>query len=77
MQDQNSVPHVTVTAIPGGVEAVTLQEGDTARSVIERSGFKAERGGNWTVRINGVQASLDTKVQDNDRIILTEQIKGN
>lgn len=68
---------VSVTAFPGGHEAVELRSGDTVRDAVERAGFEAASGRAWQVQINGGAATMDSTIQNGDRITLTEQIKGN
>ena len=65
---------VTVTAMPGGVKAIAINEGDTVGAVIERSGFAA---GNSVIRVNGAIVGSSHELGNGDRVTLTEQIKGN
>lgn len=64
---------VKVGTFPGAVNEYSAEEGSKVATALELAGLSAE---NKDIRVNGASATLDTELNDGDRVMLMEQQKG-
>lgn len=67
---------VEVIKLPTTKRVVSAFVGDSVRRVLAEA-FEGENFSKYSITINGDAATLDTRVNDGDSIVLASQIKGN
>lgn len=66
--------YVKVGVFPGRLEEVALEDGATVKDALRAAGKDAT---GYEVRVNSESADLSFELEDDDRVLLTKQIKGN
>lgn len=66
---------VKVIRLPGAVKSVTVNDGATVSDALREAGVALEQG--FTVAVNGVAGTVNTSLNPNDNIIVSQGAKGN
>lgn len=66
---------VKVARIPGQIKSIALADGATVAQALSEAGLTV--GSADVLRLNGLSCSTDAVLNDNDRVILASEAKGN
>ena len=65
---------VRVGRLPGRIDSIILNGGRKVKDAIEGAGLSAD---GHEIRVNGVEATVDTDLNQGDTVLLVRKIRGN